>query len=195
MKGKPTTLPPILSLAHQFLSRAIRPGAFVVDATAGNGHDTVFLAEEVGPSGHVYAFDIQPEAIESTRTRVSEHGFGDRVTLLPMSHSLIESALPSKLKGSLSAIVFNLGYLPSSDKSVITEAATTLQALRDGTQWLASGGVIVCVIYTGHSGGAQEAEAIEGWSSSLDSKCYRVYRYQLTNVPTSPPYLLAVEKL
>ena len=42
----------------------------MVDGTLGNGHDTVFLAKLVGPNGHVYGFDIQEQAIVSTKKRL-----------------------------------------------------------------------------------------------------------------------------
>ena len=97
-------------LARDTLLRAVQPEDTVVDATMGNGHDTLFLAEQVGPGGHVYAFDIQPEAVESTRKLLEEHGLSDRVTLLCRSHADLAEAVPA----GVAAVVFNLGWLPGS---------------------------------------------------------------------------------
>ena len=47
----------------------MKPGETVVDATAGNGHDTIFLSRLVGPSGRVIAFDIDPQARIETEAR------------------------------------------------------------------------------------------------------------------------------
>ena len=43
----------------------IKPGDLCIDATMGNGHDTLFLSQLAGPSGFVLAFDIQQAALDS----------------------------------------------------------------------------------------------------------------------------------
>ena len=63
-----------MTCAHDWISRVVFPGDAVVDATAGNGHDTVFLARLAGPSGQVHAFDVQEEAIRATRERLEKEG-------------------------------------------------------------------------------------------------------------------------
>ncbi|WP_235597825.1 methyltransferase domain-containing protein, partial [Geobacillus stearothermophilus] len=64
----------ILPFARFLLDQAVNEGDIAVDATVGNGHDTVFLAELVGERGHVFGFDIQAEAIATARARLAEHG-------------------------------------------------------------------------------------------------------------------------
>ena len=81
-------------LARDALLRAVQPGDTVVDATMGNGHDTLFLAEQVGAEGRVYAFDIQESALESTRQLLEEHGMSGRVTLQCRSHAEMTGAVP-----------------------------------------------------------------------------------------------------
>lgn len=97
----------LTKLAHSIVRRAVRVGDTVVDATAGNGHDTVFLAACTGPSGHIHAIDIQPEAIKSTRSRLESETVVN-VTLHQEDHSKV---LKSLLESSevVGAIMFNLG--------------------------------------------------------------------------------------
>ncbi len=47
------------SIAQSAWQQLIREGMTVVDATCGNGNDAQWLAERIGPQGHLFAFDIQ----------------------------------------------------------------------------------------------------------------------------------------
>ena len=101
-----------MTCAHDWISRVVFPGDAVVDATAGNGHDTVFLARLAGPSGQVHAFDVQEEAIRATRERLEKEGLlTPSVRLHLASHDRLAELVRSPVK----AIVFNLGYLPRRD--------------------------------------------------------------------------------
>jgi len=122
---------------HLRLQQVLHEGDIAVDATLGNGYDTCCLAEAVGQSGRVYGFDLQFQAIESTRTRLEESGLSDRVELIHSSHSNW-NVLPDQLKGTVRAVTFNLGYLPGGDHELTTMSATTLEALNSAMRWLAS---------------------------------------------------------
>ena len=143
--------------AHRVISEVVKAGDLVVDATAGNGHDTLFLAGLVGDSGKVMAFDVQQAAIDSTRERLEKAGVGDRVELFHESHGkLLERAG----RGSVAAVMFNLGYLPGGDHEVITEVGETGKAVVQSLFVLKPGGVMTIVCYTGHPGGEEEAEVV-----------------------------------
>lgn len=115
-----------MTCAHDWISRVVFPGDAVVDATAGNGHDTVFLARLAGPSGQVHAFDVQEEAIRATRERLEKEGLlTPSVRLHLASHDRLAELVRSPVK----AIVFNLGYLPGGDKKTVTRTECTLAAL------------------------------------------------------------------
>mgnify|MGYP002626423586 FL=1 len=146
--------------AHEVVSEAVRPGDTVVDATAGNGHDTLFLARLVGERGKVIAFDVQPAAIESTRRQLEAAGVTERVELHCESHTHMASWAEAD---SVRAVMFNLGYLPGGDHSLITRTTSTLPALDAAADLLAPGGVLTVVCYPGHSGGAEESEAVRAW--------------------------------
>mgnify|MGYP001156925814 CR=1 FL=1 len=151
---------------HFVLKNFIKNGDYLIDATAGNGHDTVFLAEETGPTGHVYAFDIQKESIEETTQRIRSKEFHKRVTFFHCSHSEIPERIPCKLHGKIKAITFNLGYLPGGNKNLITKAETTLLALKKSYSLLVKHGKISIIAYRGHAGGKTEYESVKNYISN-----------------------------
>ena len=94
---------------HQLLVQHIRVGDSIIDATAGNGHDTCFLAEQVGVSGQVIAIDIQASAIEATRQKIAAAQFEERVSLEQGDHAIALEKLTQSHRSTFSAIIFNLG--------------------------------------------------------------------------------------
>ena len=178
-------------LSHLFLRERVRPDDRVVDATCGNGHDTLLLAELVGPHGKVWGFDIQTEALDATAALLETAGCRGQVELVPAGHE----QLTEFVSGPLNAIIFNLGYLPSGDKNVVTRPRETLASLAQGAELLAPGGRICIVIYTGHAGGAEEADAVDSWAAGLSPKEYHVWRCRQMNRSAAAPYLILVEKV
>lgn len=149
----------LTELAHQEIRELLRQGDIAIDATAGNGHDTCFLASCVGPTGQVYAFDIQPSAIKATAEQLAERAI-DHVTLLQHDHAGMTDKIVQHI-GQIAAVMFNLGYLPGSDKQIKTQTATTLTALSQAMTLLKPGGIITIIGYTGHAGGEQETQAVQ----------------------------------
>jgi predicted methyltransferase len=158
-------MPTLTALVHEQLATIVGPGDHVVDATAGNGHDTAWLAELVGPTGRVYAIDIQVEAIAQTAARLSAEE-RSRVVLLTGDHAKWDRLIPHASHGRLAAVVFNLGYLPGGDKTRITNTASTLAALEQAVHGLRAGGVLSVLGYPGHPGGAAECNAVAAWFRS-----------------------------
>ncbi|CAI8285839.1 MAG: Ribosomal RNA small subunit methyltransferase H [Opitutia bacterium UBA7350] len=162
---------------HDQLKAHLRPGDFAVDATAGNGHDSLLLAELVGSSGRVSIIDVQAAAIDATQKRLHAAGYLEQAQFHQDNHATVLAALAKQSPGKASAIVFNLGYLPGSDKLVQTKAHHTLSALNASTQLLAPNGLLMVTAYRGHSGGADEAESIATWAGEQEAlgwviKCY-----------------------
>jgi 16S rRNA C1402 N4-methylase RsmH len=114
----------LVSVAHSLIKAKLRPGDIAIDATVGNGHDTLFLVDQVSPSGKVYGFDIQQAAIDSTWAKVESCCNAPQrpecLTLIQANHADMDEIIPAQYHGKISAIMFNLGYLPGSDKSIIT---------------------------------------------------------------------------
>ncbi len=156
----PDSRKPLTRVAHEILEQHLQPGDLAIDATAGNGHDTLFLARAVAPGGSVYAFDIQTQALQQTRARLEGEGVADRATLFHAGHEAMMERVPESAHGRIAAVVFNLGYLPGSDKQTTTLTETTLEALQHSTALLAPGGLLSVLAYRHHPGGREESEAV-----------------------------------
>ena len=154
---------PLTRLAHELLATTLQPGDLAVDATAGNGHDTLYLAQRVSPGGRVYAFDVQHRALDATAGKLYAAGLRDNVNLCRTGHQDMLQRIPAAWHGRVAAITFNLGYLPGGDKQITTAATSTLAALEQSLQLLQNGGVLSVLAYRGHPGGAQEADAVQRW--------------------------------
>jgi SAM-dependent methyltransferase len=176
-------------LTHLLLRRFIQPGSFVADATCGNGKDTLLLAELVGADGHVWAFDIQQEALDRTAQRLTEQCLQQRVSLLHAGHERLQELVEPPLH----AAVFNLGWLPGAPREVATCTGTTLMALEASMQLLAPAGLILITCYPGHPGGDEEAAAVQDWSASLASRSYFVWRMGQMNVAANAPFCLVIQ--
>lgn len=177
-------------LSHLLLNNFVHDGQHAVDATCGNGHDTLLLARLVGESGHVWGFDIQQQALAETGRKLAEAGLDGRVTLLHTGHE----GLAQHVAVPVQAVLFNLGYLPGGDRTIITQPDTTASALEQGLQLLAPDGVVMITIYPGHSGGSDEQAAVESWAAELNPRAYHCWRMGQTNVSEAAPYLLLVQK-
>jgi 16S rRNA C1402 N4-methylase RsmH len=184
----------ILPFARLLLEKAITPGDIAIDATIGNGHDTVFLAELVGTNGKVFGFDIQEQALESCREKLKARKIQDRVSLFHKGHQHVTDCIPENLHGKVTGAVFNLGYLPGGDKSVVTTPETTISAVKQIFQLLAPEGIIVIVIYHGHPEGQIERDNLLEYVKTLDQKDAHVLNYQFLNQLNNPPFIIAIEK-
>lgn len=190
-----------LEMAHWMLKDIIKTNDVVVDATMGNGYDTQFLAEL---GANVYAFDVQEEALNATEKRLDDAGIKNQIFEKNLSKLLTEPSVNLVLSGHeklseyvkepIKAAIFNLGYLPKTDKSVVTKADTTLTALDALTNQLVVGGRIAIMIYYGHEGGMEEKNAIIKWTSSLPQKDWEVTSYAPLNQIHTPPILVLIEK-
>ena len=179
-------------LAHLFFQQFILPGDSVVDATCGNGHDTLLMCELVGPSGTVLGLDIQAEAVINTRERIAR--YSERATIIEGNHADICDWINKCQLGAPRLVAFNLGYLPGGDKAIITNPDSTLKAIEGALSVLEARGAVVLVVYTGHEGGEAESQAINEWVVKLDSKQFGVSIHQWINLPGKPPYLVVIER-
>lgn len=187
----------VLSMAHKLAGGRLQPGDAAVDATAGTGADTLFLAKACGPKGRVFAFDIQPQALNLTRERLDKGAPSSLagVTLIERSHAEMGAALPAEVHGRLGAVMFNLGYLPAAgaDPALITLPDSTIPALEAAVRLLRPRGILTAVLYPGHPGGETEAAAVEAWAASLSAADGQAIVYRQLQRPAAP-YLVAVEK-
>lgn len=181
----------VLQYAQTLLKSAVDEGDIAVDATAGNGHDTLFLAQLVGDDGFVYAFDVQKQAVDATLHRLLDNALEHRALVLKDGHENVAKYVNKPVAGA----IFNLGYLPGSDHEVITRPNTTIQALESLLKLLKIGGIIVLVIYHGHEGGKEERDEVIRFVSELPQKYIHVLRYEFLNQKNDPPFVIALEKV
>ncbi|MFZ5943408.1 MAG: tRNA (mnm(5)s(2)U34)-methyltransferase [Bacillota bacterium] len=180
----------INAFAHDLVKKVIGLGDIVVDATAGNGYDTLFLAQEIGRDGKVFSFDIQRQAIENTYQLLQKHQLLERVVLIQDGHENLSKHIRSNVK----AVMFNLGYLPKGDHGIITGPATTVRALEQSLEIIERGGLITAIVYTGHLGGQEEEQAVIDFISNLDKRHWDVLKWFYLNRGSTAPYLIAISR-
>ena len=177
-------------IASDVLHQVIQEGDTVIDATLGNGHDTVMLAELVGEGGHVIGFDIQPDAVERTAARLQEAGLLNRCELYAEGHQNIANRVNRPVK----AAVFNLGWLPGGDKNITTMWETTHTAISSVLSLLVDGGVCTVCAYPGHDEGDRERFALMDWLSTLRPQEYNVLHHRFLNAGPGAPECFVIQK-
>ncbi|CAM4235888.1 class I SAM-dependent methyltransferase [Lederbergia lenta] len=187
-------LPRILDFARNILQTAVNDGDVVVDATVGNGHDTLFLTKLVGSNGYVYGFDIQDAAIIKTNRRLETEELNKRTTLFQTGHEQLLKMIPIHDHQKITGAIFNLGYLPKGDKSIVTKPDTTIYAVEQLLTVMPKGGTIVLVVYHGHPEGMDERDALLQYVKNLDQENVHVLQYGFINQKNNPPFILALEK-
>lgn len=178
----------VVEIAHDILHHSIYPSSVCADFTMGQGWDTLFLAQRV-LHGKVYAFDIQPQAYQMTQKRLQEAGVLDRVELILDSHEHCDRYLHEKLDVG----IFNFGYLPHGDTSIVTEKQSSLCAVKKALRLLKKHGILVLVIYPGHARGEEESKMFQEWCAQLKSNTFSVCRITMHNKEKCP-YILVIEK-
>lgn len=173
----------LLTLQKSFILEHLKEGDTCADFTMGNGHDTLFLSKTVGERGRVYAFDIQPSALESTKARLESEGAPENYTLINDSHSNLKAYINEKIKAGM----FNLGYLPGSgNKTVTTMRETTIPAVLGAISLLDSHSVLLVAVYPGHAEGDAEGRELEELFNKISRFALSVMKVKIINSPTSP---------
>lgn len=183
----------IINFSHYLLEESVKKGETVIDATCGNGNDTLFLSKLVSEKGHVLSFDIQEQAIQNAKQLITNH-HRDNVSFILDSHAHVTKYVTPEMKGEIGGAIFNLGYLPKSDKTIITQGCSTITAIDAMLQLLKKDGLVIIVVYHGHEGGKAEKETVLKHVSNFDQKHYQVLRYGFINQKNNPPFILAIQK-
>ena len=180
----------LVGLHKHFILEHLGEGGVAVDFTMGNGNDTLFLSKTVGESGRVYAFDIQEEALASTRAHLEANSAPENYTLICASHHRVKEFV----KEPINAGMFNLGYLPrSGKKSVTTMRETTMPAVEAAIELLAPDGALIVAISPGHEEGALEGDMLREYFKTLSRFKICASEFHILNSPESP-YFFLVEK-
>ena len=178
----------LLKLHKHFILTHLKEGDVAVDFTMGNGYDTEFLSKTVGESGHVYAFDIQPQALESSKALLERENAPKNYTLILDSHSNVKDYVKEKI----SIGMFNLGFLPGGDKSITTLRETTLPAIEAAIDLMDKDAIINVAIYPGHEEGDLEGKMICEYLANVSRHKVCATKVNILNSPTSP-YFIVIE--
>ena len=173
-----------VELCHRFLEGTIPTGGTFLDATCGNGHDTLFLCRKASPNGRVLALDIQPAAVEATNRLLAEHGLQGVGRAIVCDHRDLGHLVPP---GTLDAAVFNFGWLPGADHAVHSAAESTLPALQAALDALKPGGVLTAVLYSGKVIGDEEKQAVLEFFRALPLTKYTVLVCEFANWASTAP--------
>ena len=179
----------LLALQKSFILNHLGEGDTAVDFTMGNGHDTEFLSKTVGEAGRVFAFDVQEQALASTAKNLEAAECPKNYTLILDSHHNVKKYV----EGPIKAGMFNLGYLPGSDKTVTTMRETTMPAIEAAVDLLDHGGVLLVAVYPGHAEGEAEGKMVQDYFATLDKRVICCTLIRILNSPTSP-FFIVVEK-
>ncbi|MBQ8568790.1 MAG: class I SAM-dependent methyltransferase [Oscillospiraceae bacterium] len=173
-----------LDIIKRTIAETVHEGDICIDATAGRGNDTAFLCGLVGESGHVTAFDVQQEAVDSTKALLCEKGLSSRADVLLCSHSEMDKYAE---EGTVSCITFNFGWLPKGDHTVSTKKETSIEAIKKGLRLLKKDGIMTLIIYYGRDTGFEERDALLEYLPTIDSEKYTVLEMPFVNRPNCPP--------
>ena len=172
----------LLELQKEFILKHLKAGDCAVDFTMGNGYDTEFLSKTVGENGRIWAFDIQDQALESTRAHLENTGCPQNYTLIRDSHHNAKNYVDVKIQAGM----FNLGWLPGGDKSITTLRETTLPAIKEAIGLLDHDGVLTVAVYPGHAEGDAEGKLVEEYLATLPRWHVCATQIRILNSPTSP---------
>ena len=177
-------------LAREVILQAVQPGDTVVDATMGNGHDTLMLCGAVGPAGLVYAFDVQAQAVEETRRRLREQELDGRAELILAGHE----HMAEYVKDPVRAVMFNLGWLPGGNHGITTRWETTRRAVESALDLLMPMGVLVICVYPGHAEGEREKRELTAFLTGLSNRQFNVLHQRFPNAGPGAPECFIVQK-
>ena len=174
-----------VKFVQDFLAARLESPRLCVDATCGNGGDTAFLCGITAPAGRVLGFDIQPDAIASTRARLEQAGVpAQRYELVCTSHArLLQYVEP----GTADAVMFNFGWLPGADHAVFSTAQSSIPALEAALQAVRPGGVVSAILYSGQVIGSDEKQAVLAWLRALPLKDFTVLVCDFANWAETAP--------
>ncbi len=178
----------LLELHKYFILNHLHAGDTAVDFTMGNGHDTEFLSKTVGEKGHVYAFDIQQQALDSTARHLRECGCPPNYTLIHDSHANVKQYVKAPFRAGM----FNLGWLPGGDKSVTTLRESTMPAIEAAIDLMDRDAILNVAVYPGHAEGDAEGKMICGYLAGISRHKICATHVNILNSPTSP-YFIVIE--
>jgi len=181
----------LTQLSHILLKSLTNGSGIYIDATAGNGYDTLFIAKMLKQNGSLFSFDISYQAVGNTKKLLEENNISiNNVNIINDSHENIDKYIG---QNKIKAAIFNLGYRPHSDKTVKTMPASTILALGKILYRLECGGAVIICSYTGHDGG-EEDEQVFKYLCGMENKTYEISKTEMISRKHSPVLYLIIKK-
>lgn len=186
-----------IDLAHDLWKSILQPGDIAIDATCGNGNDTLVLSKVClqNNTGKIYAIDIQDSAINKAQLLLQEHLSNEQmrnIHFIKKSHAEFPKDI---LEKTVRAIVYNLGYLPGGNKTFTTQCETTLQSIHAALPLLKEGGIISITCYPGHPEGKKEENVLLNFLKVLKPNDWSSTHFQWVNRNNSPSLILIQYRL
>ncbi|MGM0379768.1 MAG: tRNA (mnm(5)s(2)U34)-methyltransferase [Bacillota bacterium] len=174
---------------HSLIKEKVKSNFLCIDATLGNGYDTLFLLENLKKDGFVFGFDIQKDAIKNTEKLLNTKGKSN-YKLIKDSHENFKDYIEKKVD----LVVYNLGYLPGGDKSITTKSKSTLKSIKVAMDILKRAGKIFITAYPGHSEGKNELDLIKDFFKTVDQRDFNIAKIDFYNQVNKPPVIFIIEK-
>lgn len=175
----------ILEYSKKVILEKIKKEDTCIDMTCGRGNDTIFLANNCKK---VYAFDIQKEAILSTKGKTKDC---NNVIIIEDSHESVDKYVNEEV----GIVIYNLGYLPKGDHNITTHYSSVISSIYKVLKLLREGGLIAITVYPGHEEGKNESINLDFQLREFNQKEYEVLKYEFINQANNPPYLYLIEKI
>jgi len=178
-----------LILAKEYWKNFLKKGFIAIDATAGNGHDSLFLSKCLveNLNGKLYCFDIQKKAITNTSSLLKENlskEILDKIILFQASHEDFSKYIKTKVN----LVIYNLGYLPKSDKKITTNKTTTVRSIKSAISILDQNGAISIVSYPGHAKGKEEEKSLLYYLKKLSYDKFNICYHKWLNKEKAPSF-------
>lgn len=177
-----------LDLAHQYWKRLLHDQDWAIDATCGNGHDTLFLSQICAG---VIGIDIQETAIKNTQNLLTEHNVSNFYLFFQSHQNFPQIAFENPIR----LIVYNLGYLPGGQKTLTTVVDSTIESVKNGLDLIMPGGCISITCYPGHPEGKREEARLKSFLATLDSHKWSVCFHEWSNRNQSPSLFIIQKNL
>lgn len=172
----------VFRMSHNIIEKFIENKEIAVDCTLGTGKDCDFLSTLFKK---VIAFDVQEEATKEYKKRKP-----DNVEVILRSHEHIAEYVEKA-----DCIIYNLGYLPGSNKTITTVPESTLKSINSAIKIINNSGIIIIAVYRGHYEGKLEEKCLNDYLSNLDPKIYSVFTGYFHNRSKDAPFIITIEKL
>ena len=174
---------------HSLIKEKIESDFLCIDATLGNGYDTLFLLKNLKENGFVFGFDIQNDAIKNTKKLLKNKNFS-KYKLIEDSHVNFEKYIKEKID----LVVYNLGYLPGGDKTITTKSKSTLKSIKSAMDILKKHGMIFITAYPGHNEGQNELNLMKNYFKTVDQRNFNIVKLDFYNQVNKPPVIFIIEK-